>query len=65
LFPQGSNTELLVKYGECVDDREYVPIAKVAEKDLQKLEKAGKAQWKSATRTKETIIVEFTCGEGK
>ena len=59
LFPQGKSTELLVKYDECVDNREYVPIAQVASADITKLQKAGKAQWKSATRTKEVIIVEF------
>ena len=64
LFPQGSSTEVMVKYAECVDDREYVPIAQVAKEDVEKLVKAGKAQWKSASRTKEVIIVEFS-GEGK
>ena len=59
LFPQGKSTEILVKYDDCVDDRDYIPFAKVAAADIEKLQKAGKAQWKSATRTKEIIIVEF------
>ena len=57
--PEGSCTEVLVKYDECVDDREYVPIAKVVDADLETLKKVGKAQWKSASRTKEVIVVEF------
>lgn len=65
LFPQGSNTELLVKYDDCVDDREYIPFAQVAADDLPKLLKAGKEQWKSATRSKDIIIVEFISKEEK
>ena len=64
LFPQGGSAELLVKYGESVDDRLYVPIAQVVAEDLPKLKQAGKAQWKSTTRTKEIIVVEFA-EEGK
>lgn len=59
LFPQGSTTELLVKYDQSVDDRSYVPVAVVLPEDLPLLEQAGKAQWRSATRTKEVIPVEF------
>lgn len=56
LGPQGSSSELVVKYGECVDDRGYIPFAKVAEADMAALKKAGKAAWKSASRTKDVII---------
>ena len=59
LGPLGCNTEVMVKYDDCVDDRDYVPVAQVVAEDLEILKKAGKAQWKSATRTKEIIIVEF------
>ena len=65
LFPQTSGSELLVKYGETVDNRKYVPVAQVVEEDLEVLKKAGRAQWKSATRTKEVITVEFVAGEEK
>ena len=60
-----SGSELLVKYGETVDNRKYVPVAQVVEEDLEVLKKAGRAQWKSATRTKEVITVEFVAGEEK
>ena len=63
LCPQTTGTELLVKYDEMVDNREYVPVAQVVEEDLEVLKKAGRAQWKSATRTKEVITVEFVAGE--
>jgi hypothetical protein len=59
LFPEMSCAELLVKYDESVDDREYIPFARVREGDLGALKEAGKLQWKSATRTKEIIVVEF------
>lgn len=59
LFPQGGTTELLVKYDACVDDRDYIPVAQVAEKDLEVLKKVGRLQWQSATRTKEIYHVEF------
>lgn len=59
LFPQGGSTEVLVKYGECVDTRPYIPIANVREEDIDTLKKVGKLQWKSATRTKEAYVVEF------
>lgn len=56
LGPQGSSGELIIKYGECVDDRNYIPFAQVAEEDMDALQKAGKAAWKSASRTKDVII---------
>lgn len=59
LFPQGRSAEILVKYDDCVDDRDYVPFARVKDADIEKLKQVGKAQWKSATRTKEVILVEF------
>lgn len=59
LFPQGNMTELLVKYDDCDDFRSYVPVARVVEEDLETLKKAGGIQWRSATRTKEVIVVEF------
>ncbi len=59
LNPLGKSAELLVKYGDCVDDRNYVPFAQVAAADIEKLQKAAKDIWKSAVRTKEVIIVEF------
>ena len=65
LFPQGGTTELLVKYGEAVDDRPYVPVAQVVPEDIATLEQMGKQQWKSATRTKEIILVELVAEEGK
>ena len=58
LFPQGRMTELLVKYDNCDDFRSYVPVAKVAEQDLETLKEAGRLQWRSATRSKEVIAVE-------
>ena len=54
--PQGSSGELVIKYDECVDDRGYIPFAQVAEADMAALKKAGKAAWKSASRTKDVII---------
>ena len=63
LFPQGIMTEVLVKYDECKDFREYVPVAKVVDDDLEILKKVGKLQWKSATRTKEIYTVEFVAEE--
>lgn len=60
LSPYGNGTELLVKYEDCVDDRDYIPVAQVHESDLPALEKAGKAAWRSATREQQIIIVEFT-----
>ena len=59
LFPQGIMTEMLIKYDECKDVRQYVPVAKVVDEDLQTLNEVGKLQWKSATRTKEIYTVEF------
>ena len=59
LFPQGSSTEVLVKYDQCVDDRDYVPVALVEEQYLDVLKKVGKLQWQSSTRTKEIYHVEF------
>ena len=59
LFPQGSSTEVLVKYDQCVDDRDYVPVAQVEEQYLDVLKKVGKLQWQSSTRTKEIYRVEF------
>ncbi|MEA5059263.1 MAG: hypothetical protein VB049_04380 [Candidatus Pelethousia sp.] len=59
LFPQGNCTELLVKYDACADTRSYVPIATVEPDDMEVLQQAGRLQWKSATRTKEIVIVEF------
>lgn len=64
LSPCGSSTELLVKYEDCVDDRDYIPIAQVRERDLPALMKVGKAVWRSATREQQIIIVEFTEVEG-
>jgi hypothetical protein len=63
LFPQGNTTELLVKYGECQDSRSYVPVADVLPADMDILHEVGRLQWKSATRTKEIIVVEFTAEE--
>lgn len=63
LFPQGNTTELLVKYGECRDSRSYVPIAEVFAPDMEILREVGRLQWKSATRTKEIVVVEFTAEE--
>ncbi|RHR06656.1 hypothetical protein DWX58_11870 [Pseudoflavonifractor sp. AF19-9AC] len=59
LFPQGNSTEMLVKYDECEDSRSYTPVADVVEEDLETLKQVGKLQWKSATRTKEVLVVEF------
>ncbi len=59
LFPQGNSTEMLIKYDECEDFRSYVPVANVVAEDLDTLKQVGKLQWKSATRTKEVVIVEF------
>lgn len=56
----GSSTELLVKYDDCVDDREYVPVAQVREDDLAVLKKAAKLQWQSSTREQKTIVVQLT-----
>ena len=53
---QAGSGELIIKYDECVDDRKYIPFAKVAEEDMAALKKAGKAAWKSASRTKDVII---------
>ena len=60
LSPFGSAAELLVKYDDSVDDRKYIPIAKVRKQDLDTLVKAGKQVWRSATREQKKIIVEFT-----
>ncbi len=60
LFPQGSSTEVLVKYDECVDDRDYIPVAQVEPEYLDTLKKVGRLQWQSASRTKEIYHVEFT-----
>ena len=57
--PQLRGAELLVKYDESVENREYVPIAQVEEADLEILKKAGKEQWKATSRTREIIFVEF------
>lgn len=59
LSPLGSGTELLVKYDDCVDDRDYIPVAKVRDEDLEILKKAAKLEWQSATREQKTIIVQF------
>ena len=59
LFPQGNMTEMLVKYDACDDFRSYVPVAKVADRDLETLKKVGKLQWQSATQSKRAIVVEF------
>lgn len=59
LQPQLRGAELLVKYDESVENREYVPIAQVEETDLEILKKAGKEQWKATSRTREIIFVEF------
>ena len=59
LFPAGGCTELLVKYGDSVDTRSYIPIAIVRETDLGTLKSVGALQWKSASRTKEVITVSF------
>lgn len=53
---QAGSGELVIKYDECVDDRKYIPFAQVAEEDMAALKKAGKAAWKSASRTKDVII---------
>lgn len=54
--PQGQSGELVIKYDECVDDRGYIPFAQVAAQDMAELKKAGRAAWKSASRTKDIII---------
>lgn len=59
LQPQGLGAELLVKYDESVDNREYVPIAQVIPEDIAILKQVGKEQWKATTRTREIIFVEF------
>lgn len=56
----GSATELLVKYDDCVDDREYIPVAQVRAEYLSELRKAAKLQWQSATREQKTIVAELT-----
>jgi len=56
LFAQGGSAELVTKYDECVDQREYIPIAQVRAGDMEALKEAGKAAWKSASRTKEIIV---------
>ena len=56
---QCGSGELVVKYGECVDNRGYIPFAKVSAEDMAALKKAGKAAWKSASRTKDIIISEI------
>lgn len=53
---QAGSGELVIKYDECVDDRGYIPFAQVAAEDMVALKKAGKAAWKSASRTKDVII---------
>ena len=58
-FPQGNCAEMLVKYDQCEDFRSYVPVANVVAEDLEILKKVGKLQWKSATRTKEILLVEL------
>ena len=57
--PQGTSGEMLIKYGECVDDSLYIPFAKVSADDLAALKKAGKAAWVSAARTKDIIVTEI------
>lgn len=59
LFPQGNMTEMLVKYDDCDDFRNYVPVAKVVDQDLEVLKKVGKLQWQSTTHSKQVIVVEF------
>lgn len=59
LRPQGRGAELLAKYDESVDTREYIPVAQVVPEDLEILKKAGREQWKATTRTREIIFVEF------
>ena len=56
----GSTTELLVKYDDCVDDRDYIPIAQVRAECIPQLRKAAKLQWQSATREQKTIVTELT-----
>lgn len=56
----GSTTELLVKYDDCVDTRDYIPVAQVRPECLPDLHKAARLQWQSATREQKTIIAEFT-----
>lgn len=53
---QAGSGELVIKYDACVDDRTYIPFAQVAGEDMAALKKAGKAAWKSASRTKDVII---------
>lgn len=55
----GSAVELLVKYDDCVDDRDYIPVAQVRPECLSELRKAAKLQWRSATREQKTIVAEF------
>ena len=59
LQPQGRGAELLVKYDESVENREYVPVAQVVETDLETLKKVGKEQWKATSRTRDIIFVEL------
>lgn len=59
LQPQERCGELLVKYDDSVDNREYVPVAQVIPEDIETLKKAGKQQWVATSRTKDVIIVEF------
>lgn len=56
----GSATELLVKYDDCVDDRDYIPVAQVRPECLPALRRAAKLQWQSATREQRIIVAEFT-----
>lgn len=61
--PQGTSGELVIKYGDCADNRPYIPFAKVAEADMAALRKAGRAAWKSAARTKDVIVSVIEGGE--
>lgn len=63
LSPQGTTSELLIKYSDSADDRKYVPIAKVEDADLEILKKAGKKVWQSYIRTHEVITCEIERGE--
>lgn len=63
LFPQGTTSELVINYDENVDDRKYVPFAKVIDADIDTLKNVGKKTWQSYIRTHEVITCEFKGGE--
>lgn len=58
-FPQGSSGELVIRYDDCVDTRQYIPIAEVLDEDLEILKKIGKEAWTSVIRTKKVMFAEF------